>query len=416
MTPLTAHEAVTRYFHDAADLIHMDDGVREVLTSSYRELAVQLAIKRDSGETLVTRGYRVQHNAARGPYKGGVRYHPTADLDEVRALAALMSWKTALLDIPFGGAKGGVEIDPIPLSSSEKQRLTRRFVSSIHHIIGEYRDIPAPDVNTDAQTMAWMLDAYGSMHGYTPAIVTGKPVALGGAPGREQATGRGCVYVLEAWAQQEGRDLENATVAIQGFGNVGSWAARELVRLGAKVVAVADAGGGVHRGDGLDVEALLAVSKETGTVAKAADTDGVDAITNEELLALDVDVLLPAALGQVITGANADEIKAKVVLEAANYPVTPEGDKVLVDAGVTVIPDILANAGGVTGSYFEWSMNIQQFTWPEEQFNERLREKMVAAYEQVRARGDEFDVPMRQAAFVIGIERVAEAARLRGYV
>ena len=327
-----------------------------------------------------------------------------------------MSWKTALLDIPFGGAKGGVEIDPIPLSKSEKQRLTRRFVNSIHHIIGEYRDIPAPDVNTDAQTMAWMLDAYGSMHGYTPAIVTGKPVALGGAPGREQATGRGCVYVLKAWAEQEKRDLAGATIAIQGFGNVGSWAARELVSLGAKVVAVSDAGGGVERADGLDVDALSAAVKEGGSVASAAGSGGVEPITNEEVLALDVDVLVPAALGQVITGANADEIRADVILEAANYPVTPEGDKVLLDAGITVIPDVLANAGGVTGSYFEWSMNIQQFTWPEEQFNERLRDKMVTAYEEVRARADEFDVPMRRAAYVIGIERVAEAARLRGYV
>lgn len=409
---LTAHQAVTAYFDTACDVIELDDAMRAVLRSSYRELAVQVPLRRDDGSLTVARGYRVQHNGARGPYKGGIRYHPTADLDEVRALASLMSWKSALVDIPFGGAKGGIEIDPTPLSEQELERLTRRFVGAIHHILGVYRDIPAPDVNTNAQVMAWIMDSYGHSHGHSPAIVTGKPVGLGGAPGREQATGRGCVYVLDAHARFHESTLEGKRVVIQGFGNVGSWMARELDECGAKVIAVSDVNGGVLNETGHDIEILWRSNEDSGTIADAPG----DRISNEELLSLDCDILAPAALGQVITAANADAVQADIVLEAANYPVTPDGDSILEGNGVTVIPDILANAGGVTGSYFEWTMNIQQFSWDEEQFNERLRERLDTAFLATQSMADDKQVSLRTAAFAIGVQRVADAAYLRGYI
>lgn len=413
MSELTAHQAVLAYFDEAARLLTLDERIATVLRSSYREVQAQVPVTLDNGDLIVARGYRVQHNGARGPYKGGIRYHPTADLDEVRALASLMTWKTALVDVPFGGAKGGIEIDPTPLSSHELERLTRRFVGVIHHVLGVYRDIPAPDVNTNAQTMAWMMDAYGRVAGFSPAIVTGKPVALGGAPGREQATGRGCIDVLEAHLGAEGMDLEGKAIVIQGFGNVGSWAAREAVARGAKVVAVSDVHGGVYRADGLDVGGIVAAMAEGGTLP---ELEACDRVSNQELLSLPCDVLIPAALGKVITQRNADEVKASIVLEAANYPVTPDGDAVLGDRGITVIPDILANAGGVTGSYFEWTMNIQQFTWSEDQFNERLRDRMRKAYAVTRARATDFGCNLRRAAYAVGVERVAEAVHLRGYI
>ena len=412
--PLSAHEAVTCYFEDAADLIGLDDEMYPVLTTSYREVAAQIPVRRDDGDLLVLRGYRVQHNGARGPYKGGIRYHPTVDLDEVRALASLMTWKTALLDIPFGGAKGGVEVDPTGLSKRELERLTRRFTAAIHHVLGPYRDIPAPDVNTNAQTMAWLMDAYSSSHGYTPACVTGKPVDLGGAAGRESATGRGCIDVLEAWCKHTGTDFEGLRIAVQGFGNVGSWAATIAADRGAKVVAVSDVSGGIHCADGLDLEHLLEVVGQQG--GSVVDADGADRISNEELLGLDCDVLLPAALGQVLTGETAGTVQAKVVLEGANYPTTPTGDKILEDNGVTVLPDILANAGGVTGSYFEWTMNIQQFDWKLSRFNEELRSRMQEAYERTQQFADDRDCSLRQAAYAIGVQRVADTSRLRGYV
>jgi len=370
-------------------------------------------VRLDDGDLIVVRGYRVQHNGARGPYKGGIRYHPTADLNEVRALASLMTWKTALLDLPFGGAKGGVEVDPSGMSAAELQRLTRRFTNGIQHILGVYRDIPAPDVNTNAQTMAWMMDAYSAGHGYSPAIVTGKPLDLGGAPGREAATGRGCVYVLDAHCAHVGRRLSDLTVAIQGFGNVGSWMARELFERGATIVAVSDVNGAVVDPAGIDVPGMVALVGSGRSVIEAARGD---VITNHELLELDCDVLAPAALGEVITEDNADRVTASIVLEAANYPVTPGGDKILRDHDVVVIPDILANAGGVTGSYFEWTQNIQQFTWKEERFVAELLERMQEAYRFTQAFADEREVTLRQAAYAIGIKRVADAARLRGYI
>jgi glutamate dehydrogenase (NAD(P)+) len=410
---LSAFEAVNRYFDDAADLIHLRDEFYPILQSSYREIQVQVPVRMDSGELQVFTGYRVQHNGARGPYKGGIRYHPTADLDEVRALASLMTWKTALMDVPFGGAKGGVTVDPTGMSDREVQALTRRFTLGISHVIGERRDIPAPDVNTNAQVMAWMMDAYSGRAGYTPAIVTGKPVDLGGAPGREQATGRGVVYVLEAACQRWGIDIQTQRVAIQGFGNVGSWAARELLARQVRVVAVSDVYGGAYDASGLDITKLAALAATRRSVVEA---DDVDVITNDELLTCDCDVLIPAALGEAITEKNADQIAAKIVVEAANYPVVPDADAVLIDRGVRVIPDILANAGGVTGSYFEWAQNIQQFTWKEQRFNEELRDYMVRAFHACADLADRRDVPLRQAAYAIGIERVARAVKLRGYI
>ena len=412
---LTAFEAVNRYVDEAARLIDLDDEMYSVLTSTYREISVQIPVRLDSGDVIVARGYRVQHNGARGPYKGGVRYHPTTDLEEVRALASLMTWKTALVGVPFGGAKGGIEIDPTPMSPAELQRMTRRFANGIHHVIGPYRDIAAPDMNTNAQTMAWMMDAYSAHHGYTPAIVTGKPVDLGGAPGREAATGRGVVDVLEAHAERRGLVLAGLRLAIQGFGNVGSWVAREAAARGCVVVAVSDVHGGVRHDAGLDVAALVEVVEAGGAVGDTPQP-GVVRIENDELLTGPCDVLVPAALGQVIGGDNATEVQASVVLEAANYPVTPDGDKVLGDRGITVVPDVLANAGGVTGSYFEWSQNIQQFRWKEERFNAELRDRMRLAYHATADTAADLGCTLRQAAFAIGMRRVAHASRLRGYV
>jgi glutamate dehydrogenase (NAD(P)+) len=412
-TRLSPFEAVSLFFDRAADHVGLPDEMREVLRGSYRELRVQVPVRLDNGELCVYTGYRVQHNAARGPYKGGIRYHPNADLDEVRALASLMTWKTALVDIPFGGAKGGVECDPTGMSDGELQRLTRRYTQMIAYVLGVNRDIPAPDVNTDARTMAWMMDTYSGRYGYTPACVTGKPVELGGSHGREAATGRGVVYCLAEAAHDLDIDLEGATVAVQGFGNVGSWFARLVPELGCRVVAASDVKGGIFRAEGLDVDAVLNHVRDHGSVV---DAPGTETITNAELLELDVDVLVPAALDQVITEENADRIRARVVAEAANHPVTPDADDILDDAGKVVIPDILANAGGVTVSYFEWAQNIQQFRWDEERVNEELRKVMARAWEAVHARAQADQIPLRLAAFAIAVERVDVADRLRGYV
>ena len=406
-------EAVNLFFDRAADHVRLEDEMREVLRMSYREITVQVPVRMDDGRLEVLTGYRVQHNAARGPYKGGVRYHPDADINEVRALASLMTWKTALVDVPFGGAKGGVQCDARTMSLGEKQRLTRRFTQQISYVLGINRDIPAPDVNTDAQTMAWMMDAYSSRYGYTPAIVTGKPVELGGSLGRDAATGRGCVFALEEAAKDLAIDLGGATVAVQGFGNVGSWFARLVGGLGCRVVAVSDVSGGIYRADGLDVNAAFAHAQETGSVI---DAPGTEAITNDELIELDVDVLVPAALDRVVNEVNADRVRARVVVEAANHPVTPAADKILNAAGKVVIPDILANAGGVTVSYFEWVQNIQQFRWDEDHVNDELRKTMARAWKSVHERATADGIPLRLAAFAIAVERVDRADRLRGYV
>ncbi|MDQ3451620.1 MAG: glutamate dehydrogenase [Actinomycetota bacterium] len=408
---MTPFEAVTWYFDQVADRTGMDDETRAVLGSTYREIRVQIPLRRDNGTVETLFGYRVQHNGARGPYKGGVRYHPHADLDEVRALAALMTWKTALVEVPFGGAKGGITVDPSTLSAAELERMTRRFMAQVSYIIGVNRDIMAPDMNTNAQTMAWMMDAYGQRAGHSPGIVTGKPVALGGSLGREAATGRGVIMVLDEAVRDAGKRPEDLTMAIQGFGNVGSWTARLAAEQGYKIVAVSDVRGGVHNGGGFDVEKLLAHQRETGSVVGTGEELG-----NDELLELDVDILVPAALGGVIREANAGRIKARMVVEAANHPVTPVADQILIDKGVTVLPDILANAGGVTVSYFEWTQNIQQFQWEEQRVNDELGKHMRNAYGQVRNYAQANGTDLRQAAFSIAVERVAEAAHLRGYV
>ena len=406
--------AVTYFFERAADHVGLQEDMREILRSSYREISVQVPVRMDDGNIVVFMGYRVQHNGARGPYKGGIRYHSTADLDEVRALAALMTWKTALVDLPFGGAKGGIQCEPHLMSQSEIQRMTRRFMLAISYVLGVNRDIPAPDLNTNAQTMAWMMDAYGQRYGYTPGIVTGKPVELGGSLGRDAATGRGVVIVAEQAARYLDKPLEGASVAIQGFGNVGSWTARLILEHGCKVVAVSDVRGGIYAPGGLDIDRVRTHVQETGSVVECP---GTEPVSNDDLLLLDVDWLIPAALGGVITARNADQIKARVIVEAANHPVTPEADAILADRGVIVLPDIMANSGGVTVSYFEWTQNIQQYRWEEDRVNTELRRIMTKMFDDVAAFMEHHDkAGWREAAFALGVERVAQAVQLRGYV
>jgi glutamate dehydrogenase (NAD(P)+) len=406
-------EIVTHYFDMAADRLGLEDDVRAVVGSNYREVQVQVPIRQADGRIHVYSGYRVQHNGARGPYKGGVRYHPEVDLDEVRALAALMSWKTAIVGIPFGGAKGGVNCDPTELSRDETQAITRSFIDKVEKVLGPMRDIPAPDVNTNAQVMAWMMDEYGKLHGHTPAIVTGKPISLGGSFGREAATGRGVVLCFREAAPSLGLTPPQSRVVVQGFGNVGSWAARIIHDLGAKIVGVSDANGAVHREDGIDCHALVRHIADGGRITEFA---GVDQITPDELLALDCDVLIPAALGGMIHADNADSINARVIIEGANSPTTPAADDILNDKGVLVVPDVLANAGGVIVSYYEWVQNLQHFRWDEREVNDKLGTTIRRAYREVSSRAREDDVPMRVAAFELGIERVVDAASTRGYI
>lgn len=410
---MRADEMVNRYFREAAATIDLDDRYYEVLETSYRETDVQVPVHCDDGGLKLYRGYRVQHNGARGPYKGGIRYHPAVDINEVRALAALMTWKTALLNLPFGGAKGGVNVDPADHSERELEALTRRFTASISHVLGPYRDVPAPDMNTNPQVMAWLMDAYSSKAGYTPAIVTGKPVEFGGAPGRREATGRGVIFALEQALSHEGRTLDGATIAIQGFGNVGTYAAVIAVERGAKVVAVSDIGGDVYNGDGIDVAAAKALVENGQSVVELPDVDVLEA---NGVLTVDCEILIPAALGEVITMENEGNVKAEWIVEGANNPTTPDADEALYKRGVKIIPDILANGGGVTGSYFEWTQNIQQFTWEEEVFNERLEKRMKRTVDETMAAAKKYDVSLRRAGFSIAIERVAHASHMRGYV
>jgi glutamate dehydrogenase (NAD(P)+) len=406
-------EIVSHYFDIAADRLGLEDDVRAVLRSNYREVQVQIPIRQTDGRIHVYSGYRVQHNAARGPYKGGVRYHHEVDLDEVRALAALMSWKTAIVGIPFGGAKGGVNCDPRELGRDELQRITRSFIDKIEKVLGPTRDIPAPDVNTNAQTMAWMMDEYGKLHGHTPAIVTGKPIALGGSFGREAATGRGVVLCYREAAPGLGLTPADTRVVVQGFGNVGSWAARIIADLGAKVIGISDAYGAIHREEGIDVHALHRHLDEGG---KLTEFDGVDVISPDELLALECEVLIPAALGGMIHGENAHLINTRMIIEGANSPTTPTADELLNDRGVLIVPDVLANAGGVVVSYYEWVQNLQHFRWDEREVNDKLGTTMRRAYREVAGRAKEKNLPLRVGAFELGIERVIEAARMRGYI
>jgi glutamate dehydrogenase (NAD(P)+) len=366
----------------------------------------------DSGEVEIFIGYRVQHNGSRGPTKGGIRYHHEVNLHEVRGLAKLMTWKTALLDLPFGGAKGGVGVDPRRLSPGELERLTRRFTDRIAIALGPFRDIPAPDLGTNAQTMAWIFDEYGKRAGYTPGAVTGKPVAIGGSVGRDEATGRGVMIVLRVAARDIGVEWEGSVSAIQGFGKVGSHLARCLVEEGGKVIAVTDAEGGVYREGGLDITALIEHVKVTRTVVGFS---GAEPLTQEDFWSVPCDFMVPAALGSVITEeGSAQALQCRVLVEAANAPTTPTADRILQQRGITVIPDFLANAGGVVVSYFEWTQNLQQLRWEIEEVRERLGRKMVSAYREVSTLAKKEGVTLRTAAYALALRRVAEAEELRG--
>ena len=406
-------EAANHFFLEAAARIGLAAELVELLRRPYRELYVAVPLRRDDGRLEVLQGFRVQHSGARGSYKGGVRYHPDADIDEVRALASLMTWKTAVIDIPFGGAKGGVQVDPTALSRDEKKRLTRTYTQNISHLLGVNRDIPAPDMGTDAATMGWMMDAYSARHGYTPGIVTGKPLAMGGSKGRTEATGRGVAFVVRDTLTAMGRPVEGARVAIQGFGNVGSYAAQFLCEMGCKLVAISDIRGGIHRPDGIDYGAAAKYVSETGSVE---GLPGTWAITPQEVLTVECDVLLPAALGAVIHADNWEAVQAPLIVEGANGPVTLYADYQLNRRGVVVAPDIVANAGGVLVSYFEWAQNIQQYRWTLEHVNQELETILCQAYSNVHARAHQEGVSYRTAAFMTGVERVAEAIEIRGFV
>jgi glutamate dehydrogenase (NAD(P)+) len=409
------YDIVNHWFDLAADRMELRDDIRAVMRSSYREVQVQIPVRLGDGKIHVFTGFRVQHNGARGPYKGGIRYHREVDLDEVRALATLMTWKTAVAGIPFGGAKGGVDVDASRCDEAELQQITRSFIDKIDKVLGPTRDIPAPDVGTNAQTMAWMMDEYGKLHGHTPAIVTGKPISLEGSYGREAATGRGLVYMFREAAPALGLQPADTRVVVLGFGNVGSWVARIMAQIGCTVIGASDADGAIHCEDGLDTEALQTHVRHGGKVAEFGG-EGVEAISPEALIGLECEVVVPAALGGMIHAGNAATLNTKVVLEGANSPTTPQADAILVDKGVHVIPDVMANAGGVVVSYFEWVQNLQHFRWDEREVNEKLGAIMRRTYREVSARAQEEDVPLRVAAYQTGIERVVDAARTRGYI
>ena len=403
-------ETTNQFFERAADHLELTAQLRTMLETPNRVVRVEIITEADDGSLLHHLGFRVQHSGARGPMKGGLRYHPTMDEDHAASLASLMTWKTAVVNIPYGGAKGGINCDPDRLSEPELYRITTTFVELIKEIIGPTLDIPAPDVNTNAQTMAWIMDAYSKFYGFSPGVVTGKPVDLFGSLGREEATGRGVMYVLEEFLASQERKLTDVKVAIQGFGNVGSNAARLIAAAGGTVVAVSDISGGIVNDSGIDIPALLDWVAEHRVVSGFPDADAVD---GAEVLACPCDVLIPAALEEAITRDNADSVQAEVILEAANSPLTAEAHDLLAARGVTVIPDILANAGGVTVSYFEWSQNIQQYRWEEERVIAELEKIMRRAYHDVAGIAQKHGIDLRTAAFVLAIKRVIRAASLR---
>jgi glutamate dehydrogenase (NAD(P)+) len=406
-------DIVRHYFDGAAERLDLRDDLRTVFWSPYREVTVQIPVKLSDGKVHTYSGYRIQHNGARGPYKGGVRFHPEVDIDEVRALASLMTWKTAVAGIPYGGAKGGVNCPAEDLEQSELQKIARSFMDKIEKVLGPTRDIPAPDVNTNAQVMAWFMDEYGKLHGHTPAICTGKPIALEGSLGREAATGRGCIYMFREAAPQLGFSPAETTFAIQGFGNVGSWAARILQDLGGTMVAVSDAHGAIRKEAGIDAHVL---QEFLGAGGRLPEFEGAEQIDPDDLIAVECDVFIPAALGGMIHEGNADRMQCKMLIEGANSPTTPAADAILHEKGVYVIPDLMANAGGVVVSYFEWVQNLQHFRWEERDVNDKLGTIMRRSYREVSGRAKEEGIPLREAAYLVGIERVVEAARTRGYV
>jgi glutamate dehydrogenase (NAD(P)+) len=405
-------DAMLQEFSAAAHLIGLDEGLWKVLTHPKRQIIVSCPVKMDNGVVEVFTGYRVQYNIALGPAKGGIRYHPAVTLDEVKALAAWMTWKCAVAGVPFGGGKGGVVCDPTKMSQRELEHLTRRYVAEIVDAIGPEKDVPAPDVNTNEQVMAWVMDTYSMHVGVaTTAVVTGKPVEMGGSLGRREATGRGVMITTREAARHLGLDIKRATVAVQGFGNVGSVSAQLISRLGAKIVAVTDWKGGVYNASGLDVEALTAWTKEHKTVA---GFPRADALSGDKIFEMDVDILVPAALENQITIENAPKIKARIIAEGANGPTTPEAHKHLHERGVFVIPDILANAGGVTTSYFEWVQDRYGYFWEEDEVNTRLERKMHEAFHHVLDTSIKYTCDMRTAAYVVAIERVSSVTKLRG--
>ena len=409
---INAWHVAQQQFDLAAELLHLSPGLRKVLREPKRELTVHFPVKMDDGSVEVFTGYRVQHNLSRGPAKGGIRYHQDVSLDEVRALAMWMTWKCAVVGIPYGGGKGGVIVDPKKLSQRELEGLTRRYATEISIIIGPEKDIPAPDVNTNSQTMAWIMDTYSMHVGYTsPAVVTGKPIALGGSEGRNEATAQGAVYTLEDAAKHLGMELSKCRVAVQGFGNAGAIAAQLMHAKGSRIVAVSDSTGAIYKADGFDPNAVLAWKQEHHSVC---GFPGTKDITNEELLEVDCDILIPAALENQITASNAGRIKARLIGEAANGPTTPEADQILYKAGKFVIPDILCNAGGVTVSYFEWVQDLDRDFWNVAQVNEKLYEIMTRAFAATLEMSLKEKVNMRTAAYMLAVKRVADATTLRG--
>ncbi len=413
MAERSLYETAVEQFNKAVKIMDLEPDLANVLRRPKRCLIVEFPVVMDDGHIEVFTGFRVQHNIARGPAKGGIRYHPDTNLDEVKALAFWMTWKTAVMNLPYGGGKGGIKVDPKKLSKRELERLSRRYFSEIQIIIGPHNDIPAPDVNTNADIMAWYMDTYSMNVGYTAlGVVTGKPVDLGGSRGREEATGRGVKVCAGLAMKTLGIDTSKATVAVQGFGNVGRFSALLIAKeLGSKVVAVSDSKGGIYDPEGIDVEAIIEHKKTQGTVVTYPKGQK---ITNEELLELDVDVLVPAALENAIHAGNAENIRAKAIVEGANGPTTPEADEVLFKKGILVVPDILANAGGVTVSYFEWVQDLQAFFWKVDQIRAALEEMMTKAYEDVMKIKEKYNIDMRTAAYILAIDRVAYATRKRG--
>ncbi len=406
------YEMAIAQFDEAADRLGLSQAMRAILRKPKRELIVNFPVRMDNGDVEMFTGYRVQHNINRGPAKGGIRFSPEVSLDEVRALAMWMTWKCAVVSIPFGGAKGGVICDPHKLSRPELERLTRRYATEISVLMGPDSDIPAPDMNTNPQIMAWMMDTFSMHKGFSvPAVITGKPLAIGGSEGRLEATARGVQFVTREAMLDLGMRPEDCTAVIQGFGNVGSISARLLHEAGCKVVAVSDIHGGVYNPQGIDIHKALRYSKEHSTLQGFPDAE---AVTNAELLELPCDVLVPAALENQLTAKNASRIKARLIIEAANGPTTPDADRILNDRGVLIVPDILANAGGVTVSYFEWVQDLQRFFWAEHEINNRLESIMNRAYRAARAKADEQDTNLRMGAYLLAVARVAEATEIRG--
>src|SRR5579875_1322334 len=409
---MNPYDVAVTQFDEAAERLGLSQAMRAILRKPKRELIVHFPVRMDNGDVEMFTGYRVQHNINRGPAKGGIRFSPQVSLDEVRALAMWMTWKCAVVGIPFGGAKGGVICDPHRMSRAELERMTRRYATEISLLIGPDSDIPAPDMNTNPQVMAWIMDTYSMHRGYSvPAVITGKPLSIGGSEGRLEATGRGVQVVTREALLDLDMEPDNCSVIVQGFGNVGSVAARLLHEMGCKIVGLSDIRGGVYNPNGIDVHRALRHSREHGTLAGLTDTEPV---TNDELLELPCDVLIPAALENQLTRRNAARIQARLVIEAANGPTTPEADAILNERGVTVVPDILANAGGVTVSYFEWVQDLQRFFWAEHEINDRLEKIMKRSYRAVRSKAEEQQVDLRMGAYLLAVARGAEATELRG--